>query len=392
VSTNAKRRICVVTGSRAEYGLLYWLLRELRADPFFELQLAVTGMHLSPEFGLTWKLIEADGFPIDAKVEILLSSDSPAAVSKSMGLAMIGFADAFARLRPELLVVLGDRFEILSAVSAAAVARIPVAHLHGGETTEGAFDEGFRHAVTKMSHLHFASTEQHRGRIIQMGEAPEKAFNVGAIGLDALAGLELLDRERLQRALEFEFRERNMLVTFHPATLEDATAEAQFRELLLALDAYADAGIIFTKANADTDGRAINRLIDTYAAAHPGRVAAFASLGQLKYLSTFRCADVVLGNSSSGIIEAPSFGVPTVNVGNRQRGRTRAASVIDCAPTADAIGRALDQALSTDFRKEIEGMENPYGNGGTARRIIDVLRRPLAQDILFKRFHDLPRL
>lgn len=386
---SARRRICVVTGSRAEYGLLRWLMAEIQADPDCELQVVATCMHLSPEFGLTWKRIEEDGFPIAEKVEMLLSSDSPVAISKSMGLGQIGLADAYSRLRPDLVILLGDRFETLSAAAAAAVARIPLAHIHGGELTEGAVDDVFRHAVTKMSHLHFTSAEAYRHRVIQMGEAPERVFNVGALGLDGIRKVDLLSRDALGEAMGFPLRARNLLVTFHPATLEGNVSAHQFRQLLEALESVPDAGIILTKANADAHGRIINDIIDEYAATRPDRVCAFASLGQQRYLSALKAVDAVVGNSSSGLLEAPGFGTPTVNIGDRQKGRLRAASVVDCAPETGAIRVALARALSPEFRLSPGFTANPYGDGRAAERIMAVLRRPLPSNLLQKTFHDL---
>lgn len=384
------RKICVVTGSRAEYGLLQWLMREIRSDAEFELRVIATGMHLSPEFGSTWKAIEQDGFKVDWKVEMLLSSDSPVAISKSMGLGLCGFADAFAHLRPDMVVLLGDRFEIFAAAAAATALRIPIAHLHGGERTEGAIDEAFRHAITKMSHLHFAATEEYRNRVIQLGESPERVFNAGALGIDGIRKIKLLDRKALEKDLGMSLTGRNLMVTFHPATLETGTSESQFEALLDALRGLSDTGLIFTKANADTGGRVINRLIDGFVAGMPGRAVAHVSLGQVRYLSALKSVDAVVGNSSSGLIEAPSFGIATVNIGNRQKGRVRAACVIDCPPETAAIRASIDKALSAPFRESISGLRNPYGEGDAAERIMAVLRAPWPEGLLLKSFHDLP--
>lgn len=383
------RRICVVTGTRAEYGLMRGLIAGIRDAEELELQLAVTGMHLSPEFGLTWCEIEADGFPIDERVEILLSSDTPVGVSKAMGLGLIGFADAFARLKPDLVVVLGDRFEILAAASAALVAGIPIAHIHGGETTEGAFDEAIRHSVTKMSHLHFTAAAPYRDRVIQLGEAPERVFLVGGLGIDAIKGLPLLDRAELEAQLDLEFGERNLMVTFHPPTLEPGEAAAQMRTLLDALDSLGpETHLLFTMPNADTGGRELAAMVDRFVASRPN-ARVFTSLGQLRYLSCMRLMDGVVGNSSSGLIETPSFGIGTVNIGDRQAGRLKAASVIDCAPQQDAIEAALERLFSDDFRKGLAGVENPYGTGGATTAILDVLRRHPLSGLLKKSFHDI---
>jgi GDP/UDP-N,N'-diacetylbacillosamine 2-epimerase (hydrolysing) len=383
------RKICVVTGTRAEYGLLYWLMKEIQSDADLELQIIVTGMHLSPEFGLTYREIEKE-FPISKKIEMLLSSDTPVGISKSMGLAQISFAEAYAELAPDIVVVLGDRFEIFSAAAAAMIARIPIAHIHGGETTEGAFDEAIRHAITKMSHLHFAATGEYRNRIIQLGEEPERVFNYGAPGLDSIHNLALLTRDKLEEAIGFKLDKHNLMVTFHPVTLEQNTAQEQFRQLISALDELEDTHIIFTKANADTDGRAINLMIDAYVSANPRKAIAFASLGQLRYLSALQHVDAVVGNSSSGLIEAPSFKIATINIGDRQKGRIKAASVMDCLPFKDEILGAIRQVYAPESREKLRRVENPYGSGGVSKKIADVLRSTPLANLLKKRFNDLP--
>lgn len=384
--TTAKRKICVVTGSRADYGLLYWPMKEIAGDADLQLQLVVTGMHLSPEFGLTYQAIEADGFAIDAKVELLLSSDTPASIAKSMGLGLIGFADVFARLQPDIVMLLGDRYEILAAAEAALVARIPVAHIAGGDVTEGAFDEAIRHSITKMSHLHFVTNEAAAARVRQLGENPQHLFNVGSPGLDYIRRLKLLNRAELEASLDFGLRKKNLLVTFHPVTLESTPAADQFLELLRALENLdEDFGIIFTMPNSDTDGRGIIRLIENYVSRHTN-ARAYSSLGQVRYLSTMAQVDVVVGNSSSGLYEAPSFNKPTVNIGDRQKGRLAANSVIHCATEASAIATAITQALQLNC----EGVGNPYGDGNSAARIKEILKRmddPTA--LLKKRFFDL---
>lgn len=381
----AERVICVVTGSRADYGLLQWVMREIKDDADLRLQVVVTGMHLAPEFGLTFRAIEADGFAIDARVEALLSSDTPVGVAKSMGLGVIGFADALDRLRPDILLVLGDRFEILAAVQAALVARIPVAHIAGGDTTEGAFDEAIRHAITKMAHLHFVTNEVAARRVRQLGENPECVHNVGSPGIDTIKRLRLLDRDGIEAALGMRLRKTNLLVTFHPATLDEQAADAQFGELLLALGGLGDeVGIVFTLPNADTGGRAIIRQIEGFVATRPA-ARAFASLGQERYLSLMAQVDAVVGNSSSGLYEAPSLGKPAVNIGDRQKGRLQAASVVNCDPEAGAIARAIAQALSMDA----SGVASPYGDGNSASRIRDILKRVVdPRALLKKRFHD----
>ena len=382
------RTLCVVTGTRAEFGLLRWLMSGIRADPALRIQIVATGMHLSPEFGLTYREIEKEDFVIDRKVEMLMSSDSPVGIAKSMGLGLIGFADAFAELTPDMVVLLGDRFEILAA-AAAAVARIPIAHIHGGETTEGSVDEGFRHAVSKMSHLHFVAAEEYGRRVRQMGEDGSRVFVVGAPGLDGICKLPLLDRAELESALNFKFGHKNLMVTFHPVTLERATAAGQMRELLQALGSLEDTHLIFTLPNADTDGRILIDLVRDFVASH-ANARAFTSLGQLKYLSCLRHVNGVVGNSSSGLIEAPSLHKGTINIGDRQKGRLKAASVIDCAPTTDDIQRALQRLYSTSFQASLASVANPYGDGGASERILKVLRSHPLEGLLKKRFHDLP--
>lgn len=384
-----KRRVCVVTGTRAEFGLLQRLMGLIQDHEALELQVIATGMHLSPEFGLTYREIEAAGFSIDRKIECLLSADTSSAVAKSMGLGLIGFADAYAALQPDLLVVLGDRFEILSAVSAALVSRIPVAHLHGGETTEGAFDEGIRHAITKMSHLHFVAADEYRNRVIQLGEQPERVFQVGGLGVDNITRLPLLSREALEESLGCTLARRNLLITFHPVTLEQATSEQQMQELLAALAVLPDTRLIFTLPNADTDSRVLIRMVQDFVATHE-QARAYTSLGQLRYLSLMREVDAVVGNSSSGLAEAPSFRIGTINIGDRQRGRLKADSVIDCPPEREAIGQALAQLYSEDFQTSLAGVRNPYGEGGAAEHILRVISDYPLDDILKKSFHDLP--
>lgn len=385
----AKRKICVVTGSRAEYGLLYWLMKEIQDDSALELQVIVTGMHLSPEFGLTWKQIEQDGFIIDRKVEMLLSSDTPVGISKSIGLGIIGFADALDCLQPDVLVVLGDRFEIFAAVQAAMAHRIPIAHIHGGEITEGAVDDAIRHAITKMAHLHFTATESYRQRVIQLGEQPQRVFNVGAPGLDNILRLQLLDKPQLEQAIGFKLGKRNLLITFHPVTLENATAATQFGNLLKALDSFDDSRIIFTLPNADADGRVIIGMIEQYRQRFPERIASFVSLGALRYLSALKYMDAVVGNSSSGLIEAPAFKIGTINIGDRQKGRLCADSVIHCEPEVDAILNAFKTLFSGKFQESLATVENPYGHSGASVRIKELLKFQALDGLLKKSFYDL---
>lgn len=384
-----KRKICVVTGSRSEYDLLKPLIEEIENDIDLKLQLIVTGMHLSPEFGLTYKQIEKDGFFIDEKIEIILSSDTPVSISKSMGLVMISFAEAYERLKSDIIVVLGDRFEIFSVVAAALVSRIPVAHIHGGELTEGVFDDSFRHSITKMSHLHFTSTERYRKRVIQLGENPKRVFNVGALGLFNVKRLKLLSKDVLEQELNFKFSKHNLLVTFHPVTLEKNTSKHQFQNLLDVLGSLKNTHIIFTKTNADTEGRIINKMIDIYVSKNSSWSVSFTSMGQLKYLSTMQFVDAVAGNSSSGIIEAPSFKIGTINIGDRQKGRERAKSVIDCDPTKEDIRNALEKLYSKEFQESLKSIINPYSDGNTAKRIKDVLKDYNITNIVKKCFHDI---
>lgn len=385
----SQRKICVVTGARAEYGLLYWLLKEIKSDPELTLQLVATGMHLSPEFGLTWRQMVDDGFTIDRKVEMLLSSDTPIGVSKAMGLGLIGFADALNDLQPDVLVILGDRFEIFAAAQAAMNLRIPIAHIHGGELTEGAIDDAIRHALTKLSHLHFTSTEVYRRRVIQLGEQPDRVFNVGAPGLDNVHRLSLFDRAEFEKAIDFRLGKRNALVTFHPVTLENATAAEQFRQLLLALDAFDDLHIIFTHSNADAYGREISAMIEAYCQKNPQRAADFVSLGSLRYLSAMKHMDAVIGNSSSGLLEAPAFKIATVTIGDRQKGRLCADSVLHCEPNAEAIEKTLKQAFSEEFRMLLTNVSNPYGTGGASTKIKKVLKEAVLDGILKKSFYDI---
>jgi len=385
----SKRKICVVTGTRAEYGLLYWFMKEIQVADDLELQVIATGMHLSPEFGLTYQQIERDGFTIDEKVEMLLSSDSEVGIAKSMGLAMIGFADALDRLKPDMMVVLGDRFEIFSAASAATVAKIPIAHISGGDTTEGAIDESFRHSITKMSHLHFTSTEVYRDRVIQLGEQPGRVFNVGAVGIDNIKKLNLLDRKEFEESIGFKLGKKNLLITFHPVTLETGTAQEQFANLLTVLGDLCDTHLIFTKSNSDTDGRIINEMIDKFVVNTPKRAIAFTSLGQLRYLSAMKYVDGVVGNSSSGLIEAPSFKKGTINIGDRQKGRIQAESVINSHTDIESIKGSIEFLCSDKFSNTVKNVSNPYGNGGTSTKIVEMLRKYDMGDLLKKCFYDI---
>jgi len=385
----AKRKICVITGTRAEYGLLYWLMKEVQSSKKLELQIIATGMHLSPEFGLTYQQIEQDGFCINKKVEMLLSSDSEVGITKSMGVGLIGFADAIDDLKPDLIIVLGDRFEIFVAAVAAMIARIPIAHIHGGELTEGLIDESIRHSITKMSQLHFVATEDYKRRVIQLGESPDRVFNVGATGIDNIKKLRLLSKYEIEDAIQYKLGKKNLLVTFHPVTLESATTKDQFQYLLDALEKFKETNIIFTNANADTDGRIVNKMINNYVKNHSQSAVAFSSLGQLKYLSLMKYVDGVVGNSSSGILEAPSFKVGTVNIGDRQRGRIRANSVIDCLPSEASITDALQKLFSIEFTRSVKSTVSPFGEGGAAEKIVRVIESTSTDGIIKKQFYDL---
>lgn len=383
------KKVCVITGNRAEYGLLRWVMQGIKEDPTLTLQVIVTGMHLSPEFGLTYKAIEQDGFTIDRKVEMLTSSDTSVGIAKSMGLGLIGFADALHEMRPDLIVVLGDRFEIFSAVSAALIGCIPVAHLHGGETTEGAFDEALRHSITKMSHIHFVAAEAYRQRVIQLGESPDRVFLVGGLGVDVIKRSQLLDRVALEASLEFKLGHKNLLITFHSTTLEISTAEEQMQGLLDALETLKDVHLIFTMPNADTDGRLLIKMIQSFVDRHPN-ARAYNSMGQLRYLSCIAQVDGVVGNSSSGLTEVPTFKKGTINIGDRQRGRLQAASVINCEPTKASIINALTRLYSNDFQSNLSQVVNPYGVGGASKKVVDILKNYPINSVIKKTFYDLP--
>lgn len=383
------RKICVVTGSRAEYGLLSGLMRAIQEDKDLQLQVIATNMHLSPEFGLTYREIEKDGFQIDKKVQMLLSSDTPNATTKSVGLATIGFADAYEDLQPDLIVVLGDRFEILAAVSAALFFKIPVAHLHGGEITEGAYDDSIRHAITKMSHLHFTSTEAYRQRVIQLGEQPDRVFYVGAIGVENIKRVPLMSQAELEDSIRFKLGEKSLLVTYHPVTLENHTSADQCQNLLEALDEFPEYKVIFTLPNSDTDGRVIIRLINEYVSLHSEHCIAIPSLGLQRYLSALKCVSAVVGNSSSGIIEVPSFGIPTLDIGNRQKGRIAAESVVHCGNDSRSIIEGMQQVLSDVFRKQVKHVLNPYEKRDTTKNIYKIISTYPLENLRQKKFYDV---
>lgn len=385
------KRVCIVTGTRAEYGLLRWVMDGIQQSTLLELQLIVTGMHLSPEFGLTYKSIEADGFKIDKKIEMLLSSDTAVSISKSTGLGLIGFADALDDLKPDLLIVLGDRYELLAASSAALFARIPIAHIHGGETTEGAFDEAIRHSITKMSHIHFVAAKEYRDRVIQLGENPNNVFIVGGLGIDNILKLNLLPKNDLENDLKFQFGLKNLLITFHPVTLENNTSEQQINAILEALNHFPDIHLIFTMPNSDSNSRIIFECIRNYVDKREN-ASVFTSLGQLRYLSALQFVDAVVGNSSSGIIEVPTFKKATINIGDRQTGRLKSSSIIDCEPDKNSIITSLDRIYSQDFQLSLPAIVNPYGTGGASSKIVKILETLNWDKNRKKSFYNIPVL
>ena len=382
------RKICVVTSTRAEYGLLYWLLKEIKADSELKLQLIVTGMHLSPEFGLTYKEIEKE-FKIDKKIEILSSSHTSLDICAEMARVYEKFAPALAELKPDILVLLGDRYEIFGVAGVASIMQIPIAHIHGGETTQGAFDEAFRHSITKMSHIHFAATNEYANRIIQLGEDPSRVFNVGGPGIENIKKLNLLNKDEFEKSIDFRLAKKNILITFHPVTLENSSAREQFNELLNALDELEETNFIFTKANSDTDGDVINKMIDEYVSENSQKAVAFASLGQLRYLSAIKFVDIVLGNSSSGLLEVPSFKKATINIGDRQKGRARASSVIDVRPIKEEILAAIKRAYSKEFEQTLKDTINPYDGGNPSKKMVKILKEIKLDGILKKKFYDI---
>lgn len=384
------KKVCVVTGTRAEYGLLKLLIQKINNDNELELQLVVSGMHLSPEFGLTYKEIEQDGFRITAQNEMILSSDTPNGITKSIGLGTIGFADIFTRDAPDMVVILGDRYEALAAAIAAMIHRIPIAHIHGGELTEGVIDEAIRHAITKMSILHFTSTEEYKNRVIQLGEQPDRVFCVGALGVENIKTQTLMSKELLEESIHFKLDKPYIMVTFHPVTLENGTAKEQFETLLRALDSIKGYYIIFTKANSDTDGRIINQKIDAYVGRNKNKAVAYTSLGMVRYLSALKYSEMVVGNSSSGIVEVPSFGIPTVNIGDRQKGRVRGKSVVDCGCTQKEIEEAMHTARIMYQNNILQNEMNPYEGWNTSKTILNLIKQYLKTGINIKKhFYDI---
>ena len=384
-----KRKICIVTGTRAEYGLLRWLMDGINKSTKLDLQIVATGMHLSPEFGLTYQEIENDGFKIDKKIEMLLSADTPSSISKSIGLGLIGFADAFFELNPDIVIVLGDRYEVLAASLAAMFENIPIAHIHGGETTAGAFDEAIRHSITKMSWWHFVAADEYEKRVIQLGESPGRVFNVGGLGVDAIKKTNLLSKDELMIKTGIKFGKKNLLITYHPVTLENKTSQQDFKSLLDVLSEIKDIYLIFTMPNADSDGRVIKKMINDFVFNQSERSISFTSMGSLNYLSTLQYIDGVIGNSSSGLAEAPTFKIGTINIGDRQKGRLKAESIIDCEPTKKSIKLAIDKLYGHKFQKNLHSVQNLYGNGDAIEKIMSILsNKPIPEDMK-KDFYDL---
>jgi len=383
------RKICIVTGTRADYGLLHRLMNAVNGDKKLQLQIIATGMHLSPEFGLTQNEIKRDGFKINKNVEMLLSSDTSSSISKSTGLGLIGFSDAFNDLKPDIVVLLGDRYEIFSASIAATFAKIPIAHIHGGETSEGAYDEAIRHSISKMAWWHFVSTEYYKKRVIQLGEDPSRVFNVGSLGVDAIKNLKLVSKKKLIDNTGIKLGKKNLLLTYHPVTLENNTSKKQFEQLLHVLNDFKEINIIFTMPNADSDSRVIKKMIDNYVLNHQKRSIAFSSMGHLNYLSTMQLVDGVIGNSSSGLMEAPTFKIGTINIGDRQKGRIKSKSIIDCEPNKKSIKNAINKLYSEKFQLILSTVKNPYEGINSVNKIIKILKSDLLPKELKKEFYDL---
>ena len=385
------RKICVITGTRAEYGLLSRLMKMIQDDNSTHLQIIATNMHLSPKFGNTYQEIENDGFTIDRKIPIIDDNDTDNAVTtvKSMAKALAGFADAYNELNPDLVVVLGDRYEILAAATAALIERIPIAHIHGGEVTEGAFDDAIRHSITKMSHLHFASTEAYRKRIIQLGEQPDRVFYTGAVGVENVKGLPLMSKEEIEKEIDFKIDENTILVTYHPVTLGNRTAKDDIDDFISALEEHKDLRVIFTMPNSDTGSQFIVDAVNGFVERNPYRAKAFKSLGVVRYLSVMKQVAAVVGNSSSGIVEVPSFGIPTLNIGDRQKGRIQAESTYNCMPDKESVLNGLDKVLSKEFRELASKVHNPYEKANTAEEIFKVISTYPLEQLNQKHFYDI---
>jgi GDP/UDP-N,N'-diacetylbacillosamine 2-epimerase (hydrolysing) len=382
------KKVCLVTGTRAEYGLLKNLIEILDQSNKFDLQLVVTGAHLSIKHGYTLHEIERDGFKISGKVDLNLAKDSPDDLAQSTAIGITGFSKLFLELKPDLLIILGDRYELLAVAISAMFHRIPIAHIHGGEVTEGAIDDAIRHAITKFSHLHFVGNQEYEKRVVQLGENPQRVFNVGGLGVDAIKNAQLLSRDALEEKLGINFKNKNLLITFHPTTLDEESSEKQMSELLKALEGQGDTCLIFTRPNADMGNEVICRLIDDFVANKPNAYV-FTSLGQLLYLSCLQHVDAVIGNSSSGLTEMPTFKKATINIGNRQKGRLKSSSVINCKPLAVEIKNAISKSYTDEFRTGLRNVKNPYGAGGASRKILDVLDQIDISKLLVKSFYDI---
>jgi GDP/UDP-N,N'-diacetylbacillosamine 2-epimerase (hydrolysing) len=384
----SNRKICVVTGTRAEYGLLMPLMQKINNDPDLTLHLIVTGMHLSDTFGNTIDEIISDGFHIDYEIPILENEERKLTMPESISVGILGFTAALEKLTPDLLIILGDRFEIFAAATASHLARIPIGHIHGGETTEGLFDEAFRHSISKMSQLHFVAAKEYKNRVLQLGENPDKVHIVGGLGVDLIQNLKLYSKKELEKELNLKFREKNLLITFHPVTLENNTADSQISQLLSVLGKMEETTLIFTMPNADTDGIAILQKIEEFVK-NRENASVFKSLGNLRYLSLLSHVDAVLGNSSSGLTEAPSFKVGTINIGERQSGRLKAKSVIDCHPTATDISEAISKIYSDEYQNLLQFVVNPYGEAGASDKILKIVKEHSLDSILIKKFYDV---
>lgn len=383
------RKVCVVTGTRAEYGLLSRLMWLIRADHDLTLQIIATNMHLSPEFGLTYKEIEADGFTIDKKVPMHKLADTSNGIVKSMAVELSGIADAYEELRPDLIVLLGDRYEMLIAATAALVYKIPIAHIHGGEITEGAFDDAIRHAITKMSHLHFTSTEEYRRRVIQLGEQPDRVFNVGSLGVENIKKMTLMSKDEIEKSLGFELNKKTVIATYHPVTLTKGNNRIEMDEFLTALDEEKNIRVLFTMPNSDTEGTYISERISEFTTKNKERAVAFTSLGIKRYLSVIKHVAAVIGNSSSGIIEVPSLGIPTLNIGDRQKGRVTCDSIISCYSDKDSIRKGLKKVLSEEMAEIAKEVRNPYEKENTAQSIFNVIKSYSLNNLTQKSFYNL---
>lgn len=383
------RKICIATGTRADWGLLSPIAKALQQREDVKLQIVATNMHLSPKFGNTYKEILADGFKINCHVPMMDNPDSPADTVRSMSMAMHGFADAFEELKPDLLIILGDRYEMLAVVSAALIFRIPVAHIAGGAITEGAFDDSIRHSITKMSHIHLTETDEYRNRVIQLGEDPEYVFNVGSIGIHNILNMPLLSAEEVSKQIGMNVDRNTLIVTFHPATLDSENPIEQCQNMLRAINTHSECNTIFTYPNNDSHGREIINLIEEYVGRNRGNAVVFPSLGALRYLSVLKYAGAAVGNSSSGIIEVPSMGIPTLDIGVRQRGRMAAASVRHCGVSLEDIKAGLDEILTPEFREMAKNCQNPYQQPDILERIVKIVCETPLDNITVKHFHDI---